>query len=69
MEYRIFGPAEYPVDVCAFMNGTFTYIFAFWLNLYIRKVSKDNNIFHPCPFSVSVKFPLLFCYYSEPAMI
>lgn len=53
MEYRIFGPNEYTIDVCAFLNGTFSHIFAHWLNLYIKTVSRDNNLLHPCPFSVS----------------
>lgn len=55
MEYRVFGPREYSVDLCAFLTGTFSHILVDLVTAHMKRVSKENNIFHPCPFSVSMK--------------
>lgn len=53
MEYRVFGPKDVTVDVCSFLNGTWTHILVELVAAYMKKASKSNNVFHSCPFSVS----------------
>lgn len=52
MEYRVFGPNELTFDFCELLNGNFSHIIASWMSTYIRRLSKESNLFHPCPFSV-----------------
>lgn len=52
MEYRVFGPREVTVDLCKFLNGSWTHIAVNLVATYIKSVAKSNNVFHPCPFSV-----------------
>lgn len=52
LEYRVFGPKDYVVNVCSFLNGTWTHVMAQWVFDYLKKVSRETNILHPCPFSV-----------------
>lgn len=61
MEYRIFGPKEYTVDVCALLNGTWSHITVDLISAFLKRASKGNNLFHPCPFAVcSLIFSTLF---------
>lgn len=52
LEYRVFGPKDYVVNVCSFLNGTWTHAMAQWLFDYLKKASRETNILHVCPFSV-----------------
>lgn len=60
LEYRVFGPREYSVDLCAFLDGTFTHILIDLVSAFMKRASKENNIFHSCPFSVSSNNYLFF---------
>lgn len=53
LEYRVFGPKESVMDVCSFLNGTWTNVLVEIMKKAMNKTSRETNIFHPCPFSVS----------------
>lgn len=56
LEYRIFGAKEIVLDICSYSNGTFSNIVLKMMVTYMKKVAKETNIFHPCPFSVCYFF-------------
>lgn len=53
LEYRVFGPKETVIDACSFLNGTWKNMLVEILKKTLNRVSRETNIFHPCPLSVS----------------
>lgn len=52
LEYRIFGPTNYTVDVCGSLEHTWSNIIMEIILKNLKKLSDEENVLHPCPFSV-----------------